>query len=256
MKNRKSLGQHWLHDRQILDRIAQISLPDSNTPVACLEIGPGLGTLTSSLLRIFPRVIAIELDDRLAKNLPHSFPGKSHQLTVINANFLDFDLSTLPTPYVVSANIPYYITSPIIEKLLTSPHPPQKITLLIQKEVAQRINQPSGHHTMLSLTVQNLAVPTLEFLVPAKLFTPPPKVDSAVITLTPRSTPLVSSTAIKLASLGFSAPRKKLLNNLSSHYQLSVLEATFAKLQLSRDLRPADLSHQDWQNLTHFLASP
>ena len=135
----KSLGQHWLYNRDILERIADLAHEGSAEDFAetCVEIGPGLGTLTSSLLRRFSKVVAIEFDKRLANNLPGSFPGKN--LEVFNEDVLKFDFSRISEPYVVAGNIPYYITSPIIEKLLTVPNRPKRIVLLIQKEVAERI---------------------------------------------------------------------------------------------------------------------
>jgi 16S rRNA A1518/A1519 N6-dimethyltransferase RsmA/KsgA/DIM1 with predicted DNA glycosylase/AP lyase activity len=147
LKNNKSLGQHWLKDRMILDEIADEAMLESETQPLCLEIGPGLGTLTSSLLKRFPKVLAIEFDPRLAKNLPNSFPGKN--LEVKNDDFLKFDLDKISEDYVVAGNIPYYITSPIIEKLLTAKNKPKKIALLIQKEVAERILADAGRYPYL-----------------------------------------------------------------------------------------------------------
>ena len=250
MKNNKSLGQHWLKDRAILDEIATLAKQDVEV-AHCLEIGPGLGTLTSTLFRQFSQVTAVEFDSRLAHNLPQSFPGKN--LTVINQDFLKFDLSTIKRPYAVAGNIPYYITSPIISKLLESTNPPAKITLLIQKEVAERIVAEPGRHTVLSLTVQNYATAKLEFYVAKDYFTPPPKVDSAVITLVPRKKPLVSDDTLKLIQRGFTNPRKKLIKNLP--FDKTLLIEIFNQLQLDPNARPANLSHQDWQNLHKLLSS-
>jgi len=166
LQNNKSLGQHWLKNREILDEIADLALGNApedpseapETPL-CLEIGPGLGTLTSSLLRRFPRVVAVEFDEKLAQNLPKSFPGKD--LTVIQGNFLDFDLTSVKEPYIVVGNIPYYITSPLITKVITSENPPQRVVFLIQKEVAERVAATPGNHSALSLLVQNYADVTL-----------------------------------------------------------------------------------------------
>ena len=232
----------------ILDQIADLAFsehPKKTKSTTCLEIGPGLGTLTSSLLKRFDRVIAVEYDQRLAENLPKSFPGTN--LEVVHADFLQTDLTAMPTPYVVAGNIPYYITSPIISKLLAAQPQPERIVLLIQKEVAERILAAPGHHTYLSLSVQNFAVAEPGFLVPKEYFTPPPKVDSAVIILTPLPSPQISDAVLKLAKQGFSAPRKKLTHNLP--YDKSTLEQAFAQAQISLDARPADLSHTDWQNL-------
>ena len=245
LKNNKSLGQHWLKDRFILDEIADMA---GEGPV-CLEIGPGLGTLTSSLLKRFDRVIAVEYDENLATNLPKSFPGKN--LEVVHADFLNCDLSEMPTPYAVAGNIPYYITSPIITKLLTAEPAPERIVLLIQKEVAERIAAQPKNHTFLSISVQNRADVTLGPVVGRELFTPPPKVDSQIIILEPHA-PKISDAAIKLAKTGFSSPRKKLVKNLN--YDKSTLLEIFQQLNLSPDVRPADLSLEDWQKLENTLA--
>lgn len=253
LKNNKSLGQHWLKDRQILDAIADLAVDEelapAEKPELCLEIGPGLGTLTSSLLKRFNRVLAIEYDSRLAENLPKSFPGKN--LQVINQDFLNFDLNSIEEPYVATGNIPYYITSPIITKLLDTQNQPSCIVLLIQKEVAERILATAGNHTYLSLSVQSKAEVKPGFIVPRDYFTPPPKVDSAVIVMKPRKTPLLSDETLKLAKQGFSSPRKKLLKNLP--YDKSILEPIFQELHLSENARPADLSHENWQKLKKCL---
>ena len=247
LKNNKSLGQHWLKDRFILDEIADMAA--ENTTELCLEIGPGLGTLTSSLLKRFSKVISVEYDKNLASNLPKSFPGKN--LEVINADFLNCDLDTMPTPYVVAGNIPYYITSPIITKLLNADPAPERIVLLIQKEVAMRIAATDGNQTFLSISVQNRANVTLGPIVTKDLFTPPPKVDSQIIVLDPHA-PKISGAALKLAKIGFSNPRKKLAKNLN--LPKSELAPIFSELQISPDSRPADLSLEKWQNLQNALA--
>lgn len=258
IKNNKSLGQHWLKDRQVLDGIAELTLgnaPESSLDESenrlCLEIGPGLGTLTSSLLRLFPRVLAIEFDERLATNLPKSFPGKD--LIVINEDFLKFDLDSIKEPYVVAGNIPYYITSPIIMKLLQTKNQPENIVLLIQKEVAERIAAEPGKHTILSLSVQNLADVELGPVVKKDLFTPPPKIDSQVIIMHPKDHPVISEEALELAKRAFSAPRKKLVKNLSSFYSVNSLKSALEELDLSPDVRPSDPALITWQKLYEIL---
>lgn len=248
LKNNKSLGQHWLKDRTVLDAIADAS-QDSSSKLA-LEIGPGLGTLTSSLLKRFDKVIAVEYDSRLAENLPKSFPGKN--LEVINEDFLEFNLESIKEPYVIVGNIPYYITSPIITKLIEAKKHPEKIVLLIQKEAAERIAAEDGKESVLSLSVKNRADVSLGPVVRRELFTPPPKVDSQVIILEPHP-PIVSDEVIKLIKRGFSAPRKKLVKNLA--LEKSKTEQIFKDLNLSTDTRPAELSLEDWQNLQKALSS-
>ncbi|MBR5620941.1 ribosomal RNA small subunit methyltransferase A [Candidatus Saccharibacteria bacterium] len=256
LQNKKSLGQHWLKDRAILDEIAELALgdtdPEAEETRACIEIGPGLGFLTSSLLKLFPKVIAVEYDEKLAHNLPGSFPGKN--LEVVHADFLNCDLESMPRPYVVAGNIPYYITSPIIMKLLETKNHPDRIVLLIQKEVAERVAAEAGKHTFLSISVQNLADVSLGPVVTKEYFTPPPKVDSQVIILEPKDTPVISEEALELAKRGFSAPRKKLVKNLSPYHSVESLRAALEKLNLSIDVRPADLTLENWQNLANALA--
>jgi dimethyladenosine transferase len=251
LQNNKSLGQHWLKDRLMLDEIADEALlfDDTGTVLKtqpeCLEIGPGLGTLTSSLLKRFPKVTAIEFDPKLAHNLPNSFPGKN--LEVINEDFLKFDFKKLPKNYVVAGNIPYYITKPIILKLLEAEPKPKKIVLLVQKEVAERILAGPSQHTYLSLSVQNAATVEAGVIVPKNYFTPPPKVDSATIILVPRAEPLVDTAVLRFAKQGFSNPRKKLIKNLP--YEKTRLEHIFSELLFDPNLRPSDLSHDEWRQL-------
>ena len=253
MKNKKSLGQHWLKNRAILDEIAdlaaeneaEVSASDfSDKKGVVVEIGPGLGTLTSSLLKRFDKVIAVEYDENLAKNLPKSFPGKN--LEVINADILDFDFTNIPQPYAVAGNIPYYITSPIIEKILTAKNKPERIVLLVQKEVAERI--ASDKETMLSLFVKNYANVGLGLVVGREEFTPPPKVDSQVIVLEPHEV-VVKEEVFKLIKRGFAAPRKKLIHNLAGLKSKEELVRIFGELGISVDARPGDLHLPDWQKL-------
>ncbi len=256
--NNKALGQHWLKNRAILDVIANLAAEETaydysekteveterQTVKLCVEIGPGLGTLTSSLLRRFEKVIAIEFDNRLAENLPRSFPGKN--LEVINGDILKFDFSTIHEKYVIAGNIPYYITSPIIEKVLTMSNLPEKVVLLMQKEVAERILDDK--ETLLSLFVKNRAEAVAGPIVTRDEFTPPPKVDSRVLILRPHK-PLVDEGVFSLIKIGFRAPRKKLVHNLSGFKNKTELESIFIKLGIELNARPGDLSLADWQKL-------
>ena len=259
MKNKKSLGQHWLKNRAILDEIADLAAGNrtegsasvsSGKPKLVVEIGPGLGTLTSSLLKRFNRVIAVEYDKNLANNLPKSFPGKS--LEVINADILNCDFDDLLQPYSVAGNIPYYITSPIVEKLLKTKNWPERIVLLIQKEVAERI--ASSKETVLSLFVKNYADIELGPVVGREEFTPPPKVDSQVIVLQPH-VPVVEEEVFKLIRQGFSAPRKKLIHNLAGLKSKEELMQVFDKLNIDVDVRPGDLHLSDWWKMYNEIFS-
>lgn len=240
LKNNKALGQHWLKNREILDKIADLS----GGGKVCLEIGPGLGTLTSSLLKHFDKVIAVEYDKGLADNLPKSFPGKN--LDVINADILSLDLDFIKEQYVAVGNIPYYITSPIIEKLLVLDNKPERIVLLIQKEVAERISDKK--ETILSLFVKNHADIELGPVVLREEFTPPPKVDSQIIILKPH-TQIVPDVVFDLIRKGFSAPRKKLIHNLASLKSGDEIIRAFNELGIDLNVRPGDLTLTDWEKI-------
>ncbi len=254
MKNNKSLGQHWLKNRGILDEIADLASVGLDKDTLCVEIGPGLGTLTSSLLRRFSQVIAVEYDEKLAENLLKSFPGKN--LQVVHGDILQTDLAELAKdkPYVAVGNIPYYITSPIVRMLIAVTPLPERIVLLMQKEVAQRIAAEPGDHSLLSLYVQNQAEVELGPVVKAEEFTPPPKVDSQVIALTPLKEAQISAAALMLASRGFSNPRKKLSANLANaECTKADWENILQQCRINPAARAQDLDLWDWQELNDFM---
>ena len=245
MKNNKSLGQHWLKDRVVLDDIVKFAGITKNDFV--LEIGPGLGTLTSSILRSAKEVLSVEFDENLAKNLPAQFPGKN--LTVVNSDILQFDLRTLPKKYKVVANLPYYITSKIVNYLISSENKPESITILVQKEVAERMAQVDGG-SVLGIAIENYAKTELGQLVPAELFTPPPKVDSQVIRLDLREELKITDekTFMRIVKAGFSSKRKKLRSSLSGGLAMpkEKVETLLQKSKVSPDYRAEDLKFDDW----------
>lgn len=250
---KKSLGQHWLKDRDVLIGIAEEAEITAEDTV--LEIGPGLGTLTSELLRRAEKVIAVELDGELAQKLPGQFPGTS--LEVINQDILTYNLTQLPKGYVVVANVPYYITSKIIQLLTTSSNPPRTIVLLIQKEVAERIVAKPGDMSILAVSAQIYADVRLGGVVPAELFTPPPKVDSQVVILNMLPEPKVAEENMKkffrVVKAGFSAKRKKLRSSISSGLHISKPEAEqlLTSAGINPDNRAEELSVDDWLRLTN-----
>lgn len=259
LKNNKSLGQHWLRDREILDAIAFSAEIEDGDFV--LEIGPGLGTLTSSLLKFAGkngRVLSIEFDENLAKKLPAQFPGKN--LEIINADFLDFDLSKLPKNYKVAANVPYYITSKIVEKLLTSENKPSVAALLVQKEVAERMAAKAGELSILAIASQIYANAELGQIVEREFFTPPPKVDSQVVILKAREQNLIEKFNLenncqvsekeffRIVKAGFAAKRKKISKSLSANLAISKERTAeiLEKCEISPDLRAQDLEIKEW----------
>lgn len=248
---KKELGQHWLRDPEILAEIAEAAELSKDDVV--LEIGPGLGTLTSRLLARAGRVVAVEFDRDLARKLPGQFPGKN--LGVINEDILQFDLNQLPAGYKVVANVPYYITSKIIGKLMTAENKPSLAVLLVQKEVAERIAAEPGEMSILAVSAQLFAEAELDIEVPRQFFTPPPKVDSQVVVLMTRDEPLVANEDQKdffrVVKAGFSARRKKLRSSLSGRLGVSKASAEqlLKKANISPDVRAEDLAIDDWQRL-------
>lgn len=256
LKNNKSLGQHWLCDRDALSRIAVFAKLNSEDTV--LEIGPGLGTLTSELLKGTKKVVAVEFDHELARKLPGQFPGKN--LEVIAGDFLDFDLSKMPKGYKVVANVPYYITSKIVHRLMTATNKPSVVVLLVQKEVAERLAARPGDMSILSVSAQVFANVTLGDVIPAKLFVPPPKVDSRVVVFRMLPEPLISDVNqlqfFRTVKAGFSAKRKKLRSSLSGGLKMTKPEVELAlkTAGISPDVRAETLSINDWISLTKVLS--
>ena len=255
LKNNKSLGQHWLRDRDVLSHIADCA--DLSTDDTVLEIGPGLGTLTSELLRQAGRVVAVEFDGELARKLPAQFPGKN--LSVINEDILKFDLTDLPAGYKVVANVPYYITSKIVQMLMTAANKPAITVLLVQREVAQRLAAKPGQMSILAVSAQVFADVSLGDIVPAAMFIPPPKVDSQVVILKTRDTSFFKdvkeSDFFSVVKAGFSAKRKKLRSSLSGGLKLSKPDTE--NLLQTAGINPGDraemLTLDDWVRLTKIV---
>lgn len=248
----KSLGQHWLYDRDVLAHIADCAELTSDDTV--LEIGPGLGTLTSELLRRCNNVVAVEFDSELARKLPGQFPGKN--LRVVQGDILSFDLTTLPSDYKVVANVPYYITSKIVQLLMTAHTKPTLAVLLVQKEVAERLAAKAGDMSILAISAQLFSSVTLGDVVPAALFMPPPKVDSQVVILRTRSQSLLTGVSEKdffhIVKAGFSSKRKKLRTSLAGGLgiQKDVVESLLRSESIDLDNRAEDLSIEQWLALT------
>jgi 16S rRNA (adenine1518-N6/adenine1519-N6)-dimethyltransferase len=210
----RRLGQHFLNNPKILSRIAEAACPEPCRVV--IEIGPGKGTLTRRLLDRAERVVAIELDPYLARGLA----GLSNRLEVVEADVLKTDLSQWG-PATVAGNLPYYITSPIVEKVLAMGPLLRNFVCMTQFEVAERITASSGvkEYGYLSVSVQSRCHAERLFTVPPGAFSPPPKVTSAVIRIAPKP-PVVDpiDPFLEFVSRCFSQKRKTLRNNLRSFY--------------------------------------
>jgi 16S rRNA (adenine1518-N6/adenine1519-N6)-dimethyltransferase len=258
LRPKKSLGQNFLRDPHYLKRIADAAQVGLNDLV--LEIGPGLGHLTGLLVQRARRVLAIEVDDRLIPHLLQEF-GAVPNIEIVHADALTYPYSALAGQWKVVANLPYYISTPIIQRLIVNHEKFISLTLMLQKEVAERIAAPPGgkEYGYLSVLVQYYTMPQIEFMVPPGAFTPRPEVDSAVITLTVRDRPAIlvrdESFFIRVIKAAFSHRRKTLRNSLK---QLDVPQAkmdrtlAFTGIDLGR--RAETLSVEEFGKLAdHFF---
>jgi len=247
--------QHFLVDRVALDAIVEAA--DLSADDVVLEIGSGVGTLTAELVARAGRVIAVELDADLGEIVQRAeYP----HLELHRQDFRRFDLSILPARYKVVANLPYGITSLALQKLLDSDHRPQSLTLLVQREVAERICARPGQMSILALSVQYFGHPQIIATVPADSFYPPPRVDSAILQIDVFDRPAVDVAArdlFRLIKIGFSARRKMLKNNLTGAFQKSPsqIEAILVQAEISPTARAQELSLDDWARLQQSLKS-
>jgi len=264
---RKRFGQHWLRSDAILQQI--INAADLHDCDRVLEIGPGQGVLTRRLLPSVQSLVSVEIDRDLCYVLAKQL-GQKENFLLLEGDFLSLDLAqtlipfpAFQSPTKVVANIPYNITSPILEKLLgTLTHPAQPaydcIVLLLQKEVADRLvaTPSSKAYGALSVRIQYLAETELICPVPAKAFSPPPKVESAVIRLFPRPYPqaVENPKALEtLIKLGFANRRKMLRNNLKSLIDSDRLTPLLEQLAIHPQARAEDLAIPQWIALSHHL---
>jgi len=219
----RRFGQHFLSRKSILDRIAEAACGERVPRV--IEIGPGKGALTESLLERADKVVAIEVDPHLVHYLHQKFRDAIEQgrLEVIEGDVLKVDFSGA----VIAGNLPYYITSPILEKVFALKEGWTRAVFMMQSEVAERLAAKPGNRDFgyLSVQTQVYAHPEILFAVPRDAFRPPPKVDSAVVRLERRSLPEVEDpiSFLKFASMCFRHKRKTLRNNLTHLYDLSQL---------------------------------
>jgi 16S rRNA (adenine1518-N6/adenine1519-N6)-dimethyltransferase len=259
---RKSLGQHFLTDRRILERIADaLALTGSETVI---EIGPGRGSLTEILVPRAGKLIAIEYDRALAERLRSRYAAMAN-VAIVQADVLEVDFGELAgDDYVLVGNVPYYITTPILFQALRPPRP-RRAVYLVQKEVADRIAAPPGSdaYGALSVNVQTVARARLLFRVAPGAFRPPPKVDSAVVLVEPLPEPIVrpgEEEALRsFVQAAFGMRRKQMQRVLRNVFAFDPARAT-AVLQdhnIDPEARPEVLSPSDFARLLRAVhASP
>ena len=211
---KKRFGQNFLCDRNIVEKMAEAANLGPRDVV--LEIGPGVGNLTKEIAKTVKKVIAVELDRRMVAILRDTLRLKN--VEIVEADILKFDETALPPSYKVVANLPFYLSAPAIRKFLESKNPPQDLTLVVQKEVAQRIAARAGEMSILAVAVQFYASPKVIRTIPRSCFWPIPDVDSAILRLVPNKDQpekKFSDLFFRIVKAGFSHPRKQLANNFS-----------------------------------------
>ncbi len=252
---KKSLSQNFLVDPNILKKIVETAAIQPGDAV--LEIGPGPGALTTALLNAGARVYAVEMDTLFANELSR-LQTPDERLQVFEADFLKFDLRRLPPSLKVAANLPYHITAPILEKICAHSSQFTSLTLMVQKEVADRMAASSGSKQFGSLTVflQFHAAIGRPFIVPPGCFYPRPKVDSAVIRLDFRKKPDVEpSSFFSLVRQAFQQRRKMVTTSIQKLYPIEKIRAALCSFGANPLARPEDLSLEEWVSLHQYLTN-
>ncbi len=254
---KKYLGQNFLKDPLVIEQILFASQVKAGDKV--LEIGPGTGILTKALAATGAKVMAIEFDHDLIEHLNEQFI-ESENVSILEGNILDIHLAELlenlgyeHRQYKIVANIPYYITAPIIRALLSLRNQPAVMTLMVQDEVADRLSAKPGDMSLLSIMAQYYASVEKKFFVKKECFDPVPKVDSAVIQIIPQREydPEEDRKIFRVARAGFAARRKTLVNNLMNSFHLSRndAEGIISTVGLPLSVRAQELSIEQWIEL-------
>jgi 16S rRNA (adenine1518-N6/adenine1519-N6)-dimethyltransferase len=252
------MGQHFLVDREVLEEIlaaAEISPED-----LILEIGAGLGVLTLEMAKRAKKIIAAEKDKKLAEILEDVLKKeKVDNVEIIVGDILNKGFKFQASSFKIVANLPYYLTSRLIRKLLESPNPPNEMVLMIQKEVAERICASPPKMSLLAVSVQFYARPEIIAFVSKKSFWPEPEVDSAIIKISKikyQKSKTSAESFFKIVRAGFSSPRKKLANNLAKilpELTRRGIADLLQKIGLRSNCRSQDLSVDNWRELVSLL---
>jgi len=257
---RKALGQHWLKDSAVLRRIARRATASLGSGDTLIEAGAGTGLLTTRLAQGVQKLIAVEIDDRLAEALAHRF-ANSPSVVVVHEDILALTAEEILArgggrmPYAVVGNLPYFAGTAIVRHFLYAKVPPSWMLVTLQAEVAERMAATIGSMSYLSVETQFVATAKVLFQVPPRAFQPPPKVNSAVLRLDlrqPREVEVDDHEAfLEVVRAGFAAPRKQLRNSLAVGLRISTGEAApiISGAGLDARLRPGALSLMNWRDL-------
>ena len=262
LRPRKGLGQHFLIDGEVLELITQAAELNPNDII--MEIGPGLGILTRELAKRAGRVIAIELDSKLSDILKQAL-ASFNNVTIINEDILRAEPAALlqkvvdrPFSYKVVANLPYYITSPVLRHFLEASAKPKIMVVMVQKEVAEAIVAKPGEMSLLSISVQFYGEPRIVSYVPAQSFYPAPEVDSAILRVDVYPQPALAvdvESFFELVRAGFNVPRKQICNSLAQGLGLPKAEvlSLLVKADIVSQRRAETLTLAEWARLWQVL---
>jgi len=273
LRARKGLGQHFLIDDEVLKLIA--SAAELTPADVVIEVGPGLGVLTEELARKAGWVVTVELDNRLAAILKRTLTS-SDNVAIINENILQIAPAALlqeqkvrfppaitsPFSYKVVANLPYYITSPVLRHFLEARVKPRIMVVMVQKEVAEVIVAEPGHMSVLSISVQLYGEPRIISYVPAQCFYPVPEVDSAILRIDLYPQPAIEvadkESFFELVRAGFTASRKQIINSLSQGLRLpkSDVLSLLGKVGIAPQRRAETLTLEEWARLWREFTQP
>lgn len=259
-KFKKSLGQNFLIDKNFVDKIVDAAEIENQN---ILEIGPGIGTITYEMAKLAKKVVAIEIDQTLIPILEENL-GEFENAKVINEDILKVDLKKLVEEefngesFKVVSNLPYYITTPIIEMLITTGIACDDMTIMVQKEVAERMvaSESSKEYSSLSVFIKFYTDAKVVINLPKSVFMPQPKIDSTILNLKLRlyDDKVNQDMLFKLVRSGFNKRRKTILNSLSDVVAKDDLKLAFEKLNLAENLRAENLSLDDYINLANELS--
>ncbi len=256
---KKSLGQNFLKSKPALIKMCTAGEVTDGDLV--IEIGPGKGALTEKLLEYGATVIALEKDRDLIPLLNEKFAEEiqNKKLTIIEEDCLEFDPKSLKgKKYKLIANIPYYITGAIVRKFLETDHQPEKIVVMVQKEVAKRIVATNEGESILSISVKAYGEPKYEMKVDKRYFSPAPKVDSAILSINNINKQSFKNQNeegyfFKVLHAGFAHKRKVLIKNLEEVAPKNIIEQSFNTLTLSPKVRAEEIPVSTWLTLTELL---
>lgn len=255
LKPSRGLGQNFLHDRGVVRRIVEIAAPRPTDTV--LEIGPGLGVMTQELAAVVERLIAVEIDARLAERLRRVMPAN---VEVVEADALGIDPGALAGPdYIVAANLPYSSANAILRRMQEAEPPPRALTVMLQLEVAQRIAAAPPDMSLLGVAVQFYGRPDIAMRVGGGAFIPPPNVESAVLRIEAQEPPLPRAEwapFFRVVTAGFAQRRKQLVNALSAGLRIGrePVTAALAAAGVPPTERAERLTVADWVRIYRAVA--